>query len=81
MKVLRSRLFEHHEAERRSKLEALHSDKKDISWGNQIRSYVFHPYTMVKDHRTKHEIGNVQTVMDGHIDPFIESYLRMSASS
>ena len=81
LKVLRSRLFEHHEDERRSKLEAIHSDKKDISWGNQIRSYVFHPYTMVKDHRTKHEIGNVQGVMDGRIDPFIESYLRMSAST
>jgi peptide chain release factor 2 len=81
MKVLRSRLFEHHEAERRSKLEAIQGDKKDISWGNQIRSYVFQPYTMVKDHRTKHENGNVQAVMDGRIDPFIESYLRMAASA
>ena len=81
LRVLRSRLFEHYEAERRSKLQAIEGDKKDISWGNQIRSYVFHPYTLVKDHRTKHEIGNVQAVMDGSIDPFIESYLRLSASS
>ncbi len=81
MKVLRSRLFEHLEAERQSKLEAIQDDKKEISWGNQIRSYVFHPYTMVKDHRTKHENGNVQAVMDGRIDPFIESYLRMAATA
>lgn len=76
-KVLRSRLFEHYEAERRSKIEEIEGDKKDISWGNQIRSYVFHPYTLVKDHRTKHEAGNVQGVMDGHIGPFIEAYLRL----
>ena len=81
MKVLRSRLFEHHEAERQSRLEAIQGDKKEISWGNQIRSYVFHPYTMVKDHRTRHENGNVQAVMDGRIDPFIESYLRMAATA
>ena len=81
MKVLRSRLFEHHEAERQSKLEAIQGDKKEISWGNQIRSYVFHPYTMVKDHRTRHEDGNLQAVMDGRIDPFIESYLRLAATA
>ena len=53
----------------------LEDDKKDIAWGNQIRSYVFHPYNMVKDHRTKFEVGNVKSVMDGNIDDFIYSYL------
>ena len=53
----------------------LEGDKKDIAWGNQIRSYVFHPYNMVKDHRTKFEVGNVKGVMDGDIDDFIYSYL------
>ncbi len=51
-------------------------EKKDISWGNQIRSYTFQPYTLVKDHRTKHEVGNIQAVMDGEIDSFIEEYLK-----
>jgi peptide chain release factor 2 len=49
--------------------------KKDIGWGSQIRSYVFHPYNMIKDHRTKHEVGNIKSVMDGNIDDFIYSYL------
>ena len=53
----------------------LEDNKKDIAWGNQIRSYVFHPYNMVKDHRTKFEVGNVKSVMDGNIDDFIYSYL------
>ena len=53
----------------------LEGEKKDIAWGNQIRSYVFHPYSMVKDHRTKHETVNVDKVMDGDIDMFIRSYL------
>jgi peptide chain release factor 2 len=77
MKVLRSRLFEHYQSERDKDREKLESEKKDISWGNQIRSYTFQPYTLVKDHRTKHEIGNIQAVMDGEIDPFIEAYLKM----
>ena len=50
-------------------------EKKDIGWGSQIRSYVFHPYNMIKDHRTKHEVGNIKSVMDGNIDDFIYSYL------
>ncbi len=50
--------------------------KKEIGWGSQIRSYVFHPYSLVKDHRTNTEVGNVQAVMDGEIDPFIDAYLR-----
>jgi peptide chain release factor 2 len=77
MKVLRSRLFEHYKVERDKDREKIAKEKKDISWGNQIRSYTFQPYTLVKDHRTKHEVGNIQAVMDGEIDPFIEAYLKM----
>ena len=76
MKVLRSRLFEYYKEEQEKEQEKHLQEKKDISWGNQIRSYVFQPYTLVKDHRTKHEIGNIQAVMDGHIDAFIEEYLK-----
>ena len=75
MKVLRARLYEYYkkiEDEKKAKLE---SEKKDIAWGNQIRSYVFHPYTMVKDHRTNLEVGDIQAVMDGEIDQFIKAYL------
>jgi peptide chain release factor 2 len=77
MKVLRSRLYEHYKGEQEKEMEKIAQEKKDISWGNQIRSYTFQPYTLVKDHRTKHEIGNIQAVMDGGIDPFIEEYLKM----
>ena len=76
MKVLRSRLYDHFEEQRRAERRDLEGDKRDISWGNQIRSYVFQPYTMVKDHRTKFEVGNVQSVMDGAIDSFITAYLK-----
>jgi peptide chain release factor 2 len=76
MKVLRSRLYEYYRMEQEKEKEKKMQEKKDISWGNQIRSYVFHPYTMVKDHRTKEETGNIQAVMDGNIDPFIEEYLK-----
>ncbi len=76
MKVLRSRLYELYKKQQDEAQEKKLKDKKDISWGNQIRSYVFHPYTMVKDHRTKNETGNVQAVMDGDLDPFIEEYLK-----
>ncbi|MBN1836202.1 MAG: peptide chain release factor 2 [Spirochaetales bacterium] len=79
MKVLRSRLYELYQAEQESQREKNEPEKKEIAWGNQIRSYVFQPYTMVKDHRTKHETGNVQAVMDGDIEPFIESYLLMAS--
>jgi peptide chain release factor 2 len=75
MKVLRSRLYEYYKNERDKDREKLSQEKKEISWGNQIRSYTFQPYTLVKDHRTKHEVGNVQAVMDGNIDDFIEAYL------
>ncbi len=76
MKVLRSRLYEHYRQEQEKENAKHAQEKKDISWGNQIRSYVFQPYTMVKDHRTKHESGNIQAVMDGELDPFIEDYLK-----
>ncbi|HAK59214.1 MAG TPA: peptide chain release factor 2, partial [Nitrospiraceae bacterium] len=80
MKVLRARLYELKKKEQEEKLEKLSADKKDIAWGNQIRSYVFQPYQMVKDHRTGVEIGNVNAVMDGDIDGLIEAYL-ISASA
>ena len=80
MKVLRSRLFQKAEIEQRAKLKKIGGIKKEIAWGSQIRSYVFQPYTMVKDHRTDLEIGNIQAVMDGSIDPFIDRYLRQEAA-
>lgn len=76
MQVLRSRLFERAWQERQEELRMLQGEKKEISWGSQIRSYVLHPYTLVKDHRTGHEMGNVQAVLDGDITGFIMSYLR-----
>lgn len=76
MKVLRSRLYDHYKRERELEQQQYLSDKSGISWGNQIRSYVFQPYTMVKDHRTRWEAGNIQGVIDGDLDPFIEEYLR-----
>jgi len=76
MKVLKSRLYELYKEQQEAEQEKKLADKKDISWGNQIRSYVFHPYSMVKDHRTGVETGNVQGVMDGNIDPFIEDFLK-----
>lgn len=76
MKILRSKLIDLKMSEQKEKLEQLRGDQHEIAWGSQIRSYVFCPYTMVKDHRTDVEVGNVQSVMDGDIDPFIEAYLR-----
>jgi peptide chain release factor 2 len=81
MKVLRSRLYEHYQEQREEEREKVEKEKKEIAWGSQIRSYVFQPYTLVKDHRTKQETGNIQAVMDGAIDPFIESYLVMLAEA
>jgi len=75
LKVLKARLYQLYKEEEEKKLEKLESQKKKIEWGSQIRSYVFHPYTMVKDHRTNAETGDVQSVMDGGIDQFIEAYL------
>lgn len=76
MKMLRAALYEHAQEERRREREKLEETKTEISWGNQIRSYVFQPYTLVKDHRTDVEISDVQRVMDGDLDPFILEYLR-----
>ena len=75
MKILRARLFELEERKRREELEKFSKDKKEIAWGSQIRSYVLHPYQLVKDHRTGVEIGNTNAVLDGAIDEFIEAFL------
>ena len=75
MKILRARLFELEEQKKREKLEQFSKDHKEITWGSQIRSYVLQPYRMVKDHRTGVEIGNVDSVLDGNIDPLIQAYL------
>ena len=76
MKMLKSKLLELKEREQKEKIEDLKGVQKDIAWGSQIRSYVFCPYTMVKDHRTNYEVGNVEAVMNGDLNGFMESYLR-----
>ncbi len=76
MKMLKSKLFDLKEQEHKEKIEDLKGEQRDIAWGSQIRSYVFCPYTMVKDHRTNYEVGNVQAVMDGDLDGFMESFLK-----
>ncbi len=75
MKILMARLYQKRREEEDEKLSEIEKNKKDISWGSQIRSYVFHPYNLVKDHRTNVETGNVQAVMDGRIDDFITAFL------
>lgn len=77
MKVLRGRLLEIKEAEEAKHLAEIRGEYVKTEWGSQIRSYVLHPYQLVKDHRTSFEVGNAQSVLDGDIDPFIEAYLRM----
>ena len=77
MRMLKSKLLDLKEKEQKEKIEDLKGEQKDIAWGSQIRSYVFCPYTMVKDHRTNYEVGNVEAVMNGEIDDFLESYLKM----
>ena len=76
MKMLKSKLLNLKELEHKEKIEDLKGEQKDIAWGNQIRSYVFCPYTLVKDNRTNYEVGNVESVMNGEIDGFIEAYLK-----
>ena len=76
MKMLKSKLLHLKELEHKEKIEDLKGTQMDIAWGSQIRSYVFCPYTLVKDHRTNYEIGNVQSVMDGNLDKFMEEYLK-----
>ncbi len=80
MNMLRSKLIEIKEREHLDKIEDIKGDQKDIAWGSQIRSYVFMPYTMVKDHRTGFETSNVQAVMDGDLDGFVNEYLKQKSS-
>jgi peptide chain release factor 2 len=75
MKMLRSKLAEQRERERREEIAREKGEAQDVNFGSQIRSYVLHPYTMVKDHRTNHEMGNVQAVLDGDLDDFVRAYL------
>ena len=76
MKMLKSKLLNLKEKENKEKIEDLKGNQMEIAWGSQIRSYVFCPYTLVKDHRTNYEVGNVQAVMDGDLNGFINAYLR-----
>jgi peptide chain release factor 2 len=81
MRILKAKLYERMLAEQAKRLADIRGGYQEAAWGNQIRSYVFHPYQMVKDHRTGHEIGQVQAMMDGdELDGFIEAYLRAKAS-
>jgi peptide chain release factor 2 len=75
MKQLKARLFELERSKKEQEAATFSEDKKEIGWGSQIRSYVLHPYRMVKDHRTSHEVGNTDAVLDGDLDGFIEAYL------
>ncbi|MDG5786649.1 peptide chain release factor 2 [Evansella sp. AB-P1] len=76
MKMLKAKLFQLEIERQQQELDEIRGEQSDIGWGSQIRSYVFHPYNMVKDHRTNYETGNTQSVMDGELDPFIDAYLR-----
>ena len=76
MKMLKAKLYQLELKSKQAELDEIRGEQKEIGWGSQIRSYVFHPYSMVKDHRTNTETGNVQAVMDGDIDMFIDAYLR-----
>ncbi len=78
MKILRAKLYELELEKQRERMDALHKTKKEIAWGSQIRSYVLHPYRMVKDHRTGEETGNADAVLDGDLDRFIETYLQQT---
>lgn len=79
MTILKSRIYQYYEEEREKERQKLENTKTEIGWGNQIRSYVFHPYQMVKDHRTNHETGNTIAVMNGELDSFMNSYLKYMA--
>ena len=76
MKMLKAKLLELKEREQKEKIDGIKGEQRDIAWGSQIRSYVFHPYSMVKDHRTNKEVGNVNAVMDGELDEFINEFLK-----
>ena len=75
MKVLKSKLYQLEIEKQKQSKKELEGEKMDIGWGSQIRSYVFHPYNMIKDHRTKFEVGNIKSIMDGNLDEFMYSYL------
>jgi len=79
MSVLRAKLYELKRREQEKEIAKEYAIKQKIEWGSQIRSYVMHPYNMVKDHRTEYQTGNVQAVMDGEIDDFIQAYLKWKA--
>lgn len=76
MKLLKAKLFDLHQQEQQKELDKIRGVQREIAWGSQIRSYIFQPYSLVKDHRTNVEVGNVQAVMDGEIDEFINAYLK-----
>jgi peptide chain release factor 2 len=80
MKVLKSRLYQHEKQKQDQEMQQLHDSKDEIAWGNQIRSYVMHPYQMVKDHRINMEVGNINSVLDGGLTPFIEGVLLAGAA-
>jgi len=75
MKMLMSQLYERERQRQQEEQQGLHGEKKEIGWGSQIRSYVLQPYRMIKDHRTDYEMGNVDAVLDGNLEPFIKAYL------
>jgi peptide chain release factor 2 len=79
MRILQAKLLELKRKQQEEELSEIRGELNDIAWGSQIRSYVFHPYSMVKDHRTNAETGNVNAVMDGEIDQFISAYLQLTA--
>jgi peptide chain release factor 2 len=79
--MLKAKLYQLELEKQKEKRKELEGEKKDITWGSQIRSYVFHPYQMVKDLRTGEETGNIEAVMDGSLEDFIESYLKYKASA
>ncbi len=81
MVILKSKLYQHYEEEREKERQKHEDQKTDIGWGNQIRSYVFHPYQMVKDHRTNYETGNISSVMDGDLDDFMNAFLKKLAEN
>ena len=81
MKILKSKLYEKKISESNEEKDKLNNLKKDISWGSQIRSYVFHPYQLVKDHRTKYETSNINYILDGNINHFIRKFLLFTSES
>lgn len=76
MNLMRAKLYQVQMKEQDAEMEKIKGEQKDIAWGSQIRSYVFHPYSMVKDHRTNYETSNVDGVLDGDLNPFIDAYLK-----